>query len=165
MKKDQVDAIKDQWTKEKPEIDTSPMAVIGRISRISRHIDRLLQENYSKFGVNGGEFDVLATLRRAGTPYRLIPTEMFKTMMLSSGAMTNRLDRLEKAGLIERTPNPEDRRGVLVGLTEKGLELIDRAYPRHIEHENSMLKDLKEEERNQLVGLLRKLLLSFEGAG
>ena len=124
MKKDQVDYIRSQWVKQKPEIDTSPMAVVGRISRISRHIDRLLQKNYSNFGLNGGEFDVLATLRRAGHPYQLIPTDMFNSMMLSSGAMTNRLDRLEKAGLIQRTPNPDDRRGILVGLTDKGTLFI-----------------------------------------
>lgn len=162
MKKDQVDLIKDQWAKEKPEVDTSPMQVIGRISRISRHIDRLLQLNYSNFGINGGEFDVLATLRRAGEPYQLIPTDMFKSMMLSSGAMTNRLDRLEKMGLIERTPNPSDRRGVLVGLTKKGLDLIDKAYPKHIAHEDNMLEALSKTEREQLINLLRKLLLSYE---
>lgn len=162
MKKDHVDQIKAQWAKEKPEIDVSPMEIIGRISRISRHIDRFLQENYSKFGLNGGEFDVLATLRRSGKPYQLIPTEMFQTMMLSSGAMTNRLDRLEKAGLIERTPNPEDRRGILVGLTKKGLELIDRAYPLHIAHEDKMLEPLSPKERDSLKVILSKLLGSFE---
>lgn len=165
MKKDHVDEIKAQWAEEKPEIDVSPMEIIGRISRISRHIDRVLQENYAKFGLNGGEFDVLATLRRSGKPYQLIPTEMFQTMMLSSGAMTNRLDRLEKYGLIERTPNPNDRRGVLVGLTKKGLELIDKAYPLHISHENNMLASLSSRERESLINMLRKMLISFEGQG
>lgn len=162
MKNDQVDFIIAQWAKEKPDIDTSPMAVVGRLSRVSRHIDRLLQQNYSKFGINGGEFDVLATLRRAGPPFRLIPTEMFNAMMLSSGAMTNRLDRLEKAGYIERMPNPDDRRGVLVGLTEDGLKLIDEIYPIHLAHEEKMIKALSSSECETLINLLRKLLLSFE---
>lgn len=162
MKKDQVDFIQGQWALERPDIDTSPMGVIGRISRISRYIDRLLQENFSKFDLNGGEFDVLASLRRAGSPYQLAPTELFHALMLSSGAMTNRVDRLEQAGLIRRNRNPDDRRGILVSLTEKGLELIDKVYPEHLEHEDNLLRSLSAAERAKLTVLLRKMLLSFE---
>ncbi len=162
MKHDHVDFIQAQWAREKPDLDTSPMGVVGRISRISRHLDRLLQKNYSQFGLNGGEFDVLATLRRSGHPYQLTPTQMFNSLMLSSGAMTNRLDRLEDVGLIKRTPNPNDRRGILVTLTEQGIELMDRAYPAHIANEHQILISLTITEREVLTDLLRKMLLSFE---
>ena len=120
MKQDHVDFIQAQWAQEKPDLDTSPMGVVGRISRISRHLDQLLQKNYAQFGLNGGEFDVLAALRRSGHPYQLTPTQLFNSLMLSSGAMTNRLDRLEDEGLIKRAPNPKDRRGILVTLTGQG---------------------------------------------
>lgn len=163
MKHDQVDLIQAQWAQEKPELDTSPMGVVGRISRISRHLDRLLQKNFSQFNLNGGEFDVLATLRRSGQPYQLTPTELFNSLMLSSGAMTNRLDRLEDAGLIRRNPNPNDRRGILVTLTEQGIELMNRAYPAHIMNEEQILSSLTMADREALTDLLRKLLLSFEG--
>ncbi|MDJ0756405.1 MAG: MarR family transcriptional regulator [Ardenticatenaceae bacterium] len=162
MKKDHVDLIQAQWAREIPGLDTSPMGLIGRISRISRHLDQLLQQNYSQFDLNGGEFDVLASLRRAGPPYQLTPTKLFNSLMLSSGAMTNRLDRLEDVGLIKRLPNPEDRRGVLVTLTEKGIELMDSAYVAHIAHENQILQGLTKSERDTLTDLLRKLLLSLE---
>ena len=162
MKQDHVDFIQAQWARERPDIDTSPMGVVGRISRISRHLDQLLQKNYSRFDLNGGEFDVLATLRRSGPPYQLTPTHLFNALMLSSGAMTNRLDRLENVGLIKRAPNPKDRRGILVTLTAQGVELMDRAYPAHIANEQQMLTSLTKAEQDALTGLLRKMLLSFE---
>ena len=162
METDHVDFIQAQWAQEKPEIDTSPMGIIGRISRISRHIDRLLQREYSNFDLNGGEFDVLATLRRAGRPYQLTPTQLFSSLMLSSGAMTNRLDRLEAVGLIERQPNPDDRRGILVTLTDQGIALMDKAYLAHIANESQILAALNKADRETLTTLLRKLLLSFE---
>ena len=157
-----MDYIQAQWAQEKPDLDTTPMGVIGRISRISRHLDQLLQREYSKFNLNGGEFDVLATLRRAGRPYQLTPTQMFNSLMLSSGAMTNRLDRLEEVGLIKRMPNPNDRRGILVTLTQQGLALIDEAYPAHIANEDNILAPLTQADRDALTDLLRKILLSFE---
>ena len=162
MKHDHVDLIQAQWAQEKPDLDTSPIGVVGRISRISRHLDQLLQKNYSQFGLNGGEFDVLATLRRSGYPYKLSPTQLFSSLMLSSGAMTNRLDRLENVGLIKRGPNPNDRRGILVTLTEQGIELMDKAYPAHIANEQQMLASLTKAEQDILTDLLRKMLLSFE---
>ncbi|KAA3644768.1 MAG: MarR family transcriptional regulator [Chloroflexi bacterium] len=162
MKHDHVDFVQAQWAQEKPGFDTSPIGVIGRISRISRHLDQALQKNYSKFDLNGGEFDVLASLRRSGHPYQLTPTELFNSLMLSSGAMTNRLDRLEDAGLIKRNPNPTDRRGLLVTLTEQGIEVMDRAYPAHIANEDQILSSLTLNEREILTDLLRKMLLSFE---
>ncbi len=164
MQQDHVDLIQAQWARENPDLDTSPMGVIGRISRISRHLDQLLQKNYSLFDLNGGEFDVLATLRRAGHPYQLTPTQLFNSLMLSSGAMTNRLDRLENAGLIKRMPNPNDRRGILVTLTKQGFELMDKAYPAHIANEQKILTPLNTTEQAVLTDLLRKLLLSFEAS-
>jgi len=163
MKQDHVDFIQTQWAQEIPDLDTSPMGVIGRISRISRYLDQLLQKNYARFNLNGGEFDVLASLRRSGHPYQLTPTQLFNSLMLSSGAMTNRLDRLEKVGLIKRLPNPDDRRGILVTLTEQGVALMDQVYPAHITNEQQILASLTTTEQGILTDLLRKMLLSFEG--
>lgn len=164
MKADQVDFILEQWSRERPDLDPSPMGVIGRISRASRYIDQFLQENFARFGLNSGEFDVLATLRRAGEPYQLTPTALFSSLMLSSGAMTNRLDRLENAGYIERKPHPTDRRGILVTLTVKGLDVIDLAVVGHIAYEQQILSTLTTEEQKVIADLLRKLLLSFGDA-
>ena len=161
MTQDQVDVILKQWSQERPDLDPSPMGVIGRISRASRYIDQFLQQNFAQFGLNGGEFDVLATLRRHGAPYQLTPTALFSSLMLSSGAMTNRLDRLEKAGYIERQPDPNDRRGTLVTLTKQGLEVIEGVVGAHIAHEQQLLAALTSAERRVLAELLRKLLLSF----
>lgn len=161
MAQDQVDFILKQWSLERPDLDPSPMGVIGRISRASRYIDQFLQENFARFGLTSGDFDVLATLRRAGPPYQLTPTVLFSSLMLSSGAMTNRLDRLESAGYIERKPNPNDRRGILVTLTNQGLEVIDTAVVGHIDRERQILSSLTSDEQKVLADMLRKMLLSF----
>jgi DNA-binding MarR family transcriptional regulator len=162
MKEDHVDQIMEQWADTFPDLDVSAMGIVSRISRISQHIDKKLQLIFSGYDLVAGEFDVLATLRRSGHPYQLTPTELFSALMLSSGAMTNRLDRLEAAGLIERQPNPEDRRGLLVKLTERGTELMDKAYPAHMANEEDILSRLSKDEREAMTDLLRKLLLSFE---
>lgn len=162
MEYDHVDSILAQWQRENPELDASPMAVVGRISRAAKTLSRALDATFTQFDLNGGEFDVLATLRRSGSPYRLTPTELFKDLMLSSGAMTNRLDQLERAELIERTPDPSDRRGTLVGLTARGLALINAAVTAHLANEHRLLHALSSDEREQLAGLLRKLLCSLD---
>jgi DNA-binding MarR family transcriptional regulator len=162
MKEDHVDQIMEQWADTFPALDVSAMGIVSRISRISQHIDKKLQLIFSGYDLVAGEFDVLATLRRSGHPHQLTPTELFSALMLSSGAMTNRLDRLEAAGLIERQPNPEDRRGLLVKLTERGTELMDKAYPAHMANEEDILSRLSKDEREAMTDLLRKLLLSFE---
>lgn len=162
MKKDHVDHIISQWEKEMDGLDLSPMAVIGRLSRVTAHLHKRLQDNYDRYAVNSGEFDVLASLRRSGSPYRLTPTELYNALMISSGAVTNRLDRLEKSGLISRAPNPEDRRGILVSLTGKGIAFMNEAYPAHLAHEEGLLAALAPGERDQLILLLRKLLISYE---
>lgn len=161
MTQDQVDLILKQWSQERPDLDPSPMGVIGRISRASRYIDQFLQKNFVQFGLISGDFDVLATLRRNGAPYQLTPTALFSSLMLSSGAMTNRLDRLENAGHIERKPHPNDRRGTLVTLTKQGLELIELVVVAHIAHEQQILSSLTSDEQKVLADLLRKILLSF----
>ena len=161
---DRVDHILAQWQRERLDLDTSPMGVIGRVSRLERHFDRELQAIFMRFGLQRGEFDVLASLRRAGQPYQLTPTELYSSLMLSSGAMTNRLDRLEQSGLIQRTADPSDRRGTLVRLTDRGLALIDQAVAAHVQNEQHLLAGLTQSDRNELAALLRKLLRSFEEA-
>lgn len=160
---DRVDRILEQWGRERPDLDASPMGVFGRISVLSRLVERSLGETFRRFGLNGGEFDVLAALRRSGKPYRLTPTELFRSTMISSAAMTNRLDRLEERGLVERSPDPSDRRGVHITLTEKGLELVNRAVEAHVEGEERLLGSLSPEDRERLAALLRRLLVSMEG--
>ncbi|GLS30652.1 DNA-binding transcriptional regulator, MarR family [Mesorhizobium albiziae] len=153
----------EQWRKERPDLDVSPMAVLGRLSQASFVIARdRLNPLFARFGLQSGEFDVLATLRRSGPPFALTPTALYEATMVTSGAMTNRLDRLEKTGLIARGPHPEDRRGVIVQLTEKGRALIDEAVTAHVENEHQVLAALAQEERETLAKLLEKLIRSLE---
>lgn len=138
------------------------MGIIGRMGRVSKHLDRALQETFSEFGLNVGEFDVLATLRRSGQPYQLSPTELFNTLMVSSGTMTHRIDRLEQADLVKRIADPSDRRGTIIQLTNKGFKVIEKALSAHVANEHRLLTVLEEGERQVLAQLLRKLLISFE---
>ncbi|QDC01019.1 MarR family transcriptional regulator [Mesorhizobium sp. 8] len=148
-----------QWRKERPDLDVSPMAVLGRLGEAATLVARdRLAPLFARYGLQHGEFDVLATLRRSGAPFSLTPTALYETTMVTSGAMTNRLDRLEKAGLIRRVPHPSDRRGLMVQLTEEGRELIDRAVEAHIENEHRILSSLDTEERERLAALLEKLI-------
>ncbi|MEH6578716.1 MAG: MarR family transcriptional regulator [Amphritea sp.] len=148
-----------QWQREMPGLDLLPMKVVGNLGKATRLITRdYLNPFFKSHGLQQGEFDVLATLRRSGAPYELAPTQLFEALMISSGGMTNRLDRLEKSGLIARTPNPEDRRGTLVALTEEGLELINRIVPLHVENEARALATLSRKEQEMLESLLEKLL-------
>src|SRR5215471_14048865 len=158
---DGVDAILDQWRRERPDLDTSPIGVIGRISRLSREIERRLEPVYAASGLEPGWYDVLATLRRAGPPYRLRPTDFAATLMLTSSGTTKRLDRLEAAGHITREPDPSDRRGVLIALTPKGRRLIDKASVKHMANERRILSGLTTAEQRQLADLLRKLRLTL----
>jgi DNA-binding MarR family transcriptional regulator len=162
MTADPVDAILAQWRRERPDLDVSPMGIIGRMGRSMKHIDRSLRAVFSEFDLQPGEFDVLATLRRSGQPYRLSPTELFNTLMISSGTMTHRVDRLEQAGLVRRVPDPNDRRGALIELTDKGFNAIERAVEAHVANMHRLLRGLKTTERETLAQLLRKLLISFE---
>ena len=162
MNADSVDAILAQWQRERPDLDVSPMGIIGRMGRLAKHLERSIQETVSDFGLNGGEFDVLATLRRSGGPYQLSPTELFNALMVSSGTMTHRIDRLEQADLVKRMDDPSDRRGTLIQLTNKGFNVIEKAVEAHVANGHRLLIVLEEAEREVLAQLLSKLLISFE---
>jgi DNA-binding MarR family transcriptional regulator len=161
---DGVDVILEQWQRERPDLDTAPIGVIGRISRLSREIERRLEPVYAAYGLEPGWYDVLATLRRAGPPYRLRPTDFAATLMLTSSGTTKRLDRLEAAGHIAREPDPSDRRSVQIALTPKGRSLIDRAAVGHMANEQHILAGLTAAEQRQLAGLLRKLAVTLPPA-
>jgi DNA-binding MarR family transcriptional regulator len=161
---DAVDRILEQWARERPDLDASPMAVIGRVQQLAREIERALDRVFARFGLGVGEFDVLATLRRSGAPYRLTPGALLKSMMVTSGAVTKRVDRLERTGLVARAPDPDDRRGVLVGLTADGLKLVDRVVEEHIANEEDLLAGLTDAERERLARLLRKVGESVHAA-
>ncbi|MDX8523040.1 MarR family transcriptional regulator [Mesorhizobium sp. MSK_1335] len=151
-----------QWQRERPDLDVSPMGVIGRLNEASSLIARdRLAPVFARFGLQSGEFDVLATLRRSGKPYALTPTELYEATMVTSGAMTARLDRLEKAGLTQRAPHPSDRRGVVVQLTATGRELIDEALTAHVANEHEILVGLTRDDRETLARLLEKLIGSL----
>ncbi|MFF0550458.1 MarR family winged helix-turn-helix transcriptional regulator [Streptomyces sp. NPDC004311] len=156
--KDAVDAITAQWFAVRPELDTAPMALFGRIYRIAKAMGDAVEERYQRFGISRGEFDVIATLRRSGPPYTLSPRQLSATLMLTTGGMTGRLDKLEKAGLLCRKPDPHDRRGLQVTITEQGLALVDQAVTAGLEVQHAALAGLTDEEAATLGGLLRKLL-------
>lgn len=158
---DGVDAILEQWRRERPDLDPSPIGVIGRISRLSREIERRLEPVYAAGGLEPGWYDVLATLRRAGPPYRLRPTDFAAALMLTSSGTTKRLDRLEAAGYVTREPDPGDRRGVLITLTSQGRTLVDSAAAKHLANERRILSGLSAAEQRQLASLLRKLSLTL----
>lgn len=162
---DRIDRILAQWCRERPDLDTRAMALVGRIQRTAAALRPRLDETHERSGLQGESFDVLAALRRAGRPYQLSPTHLYREMMLTSGAMTNRIDRLEEAGLVSRRPDPHDRRGTLVRLTAKGKALIDAATTEHVANEERLLAGLNAREQLQLADLLRKLLLSLGDAG
>jgi DNA-binding MarR family transcriptional regulator len=159
--RDGVDAIIEQWQRERPELDSSPIGVVGRISRLAREIEARLEPVYRDHGLEPGWHDVLATLRRQGPPYRLRPSEFSDALMLTSSGTTKRLDRLEQAGLIARSPDPEDRRGTLITLTEAGRALIDGLTEAHLDNERRILGGLTEAEQRRLADLLRKLQLGL----
>jgi DNA-binding MarR family transcriptional regulator len=165
VSEDRVDLILRQWARERPDLDASPMEVIGRIMRMSRHLERELQTVYQRYGLDFGLFDVLATLRRSGAPYRLSPKELNDWCMLTSGAMTARLDRLEKSGLVARRADPGDRRGILVELSPAGLALIDDVVEQHLVNEERLLAPLGARERVELARLLRQLVAPIEANG
>src|SRR3954451_24057807 len=133
--RDDVDAIIEQWRAARPELDASPIGIVGRVSRLARELEARLEPVYRAHGLEPGWHDVLATLRRAGDPYRLRGTDLTASMMIGSSGTTKRLDRLERNGLIERSPDPTDRRGTLIELTPKGLAMIDGVTAAHLDNE------------------------------
>jgi DNA-binding MarR family transcriptional regulator len=161
-RQDHVDHILDQWSLQRPDLDVTPMGIIGRISRLSRFLEHSIAELLASHGLNEPQFAVLAALRRAGPPHCLSPTDLYNSLLVSSGAMTNRLRRLEIAGLVRRISDPDDGRGLLVALTNEGHKLIDEAVDAHTANEHRLLAALDPDDRALLAGLLRRLLLQFE---
>ena len=159
---DAIDRVVDQWAKEKPELETEPMAMMGRIMRIAKYMETQVAELHKKYDMKLGEFDVLATLRRSGKPYRLTPSELIGSMMLTSGAMTNRLDKLEAKGLISREHSKEDRRSVSVQLTKDGLILIDQMMTEHVETQKKLVKSLSASQKKNTNQLLKAWLSAYE---
>jgi DNA-binding MarR family transcriptional regulator len=157
---DAVDRITSQWNVVRPDVDVSPIHVIGRVSRLSRLVDRRLAENFARYGVESWMYDVLATLRRSGEPYELTAGELVRQTMVTTGAVTNRIDRLEERGLVERT-RTRDRRKVIVRLTEKGLDLVDEIVHAHMATEREILAALSPRQQRELAGALRTVLVSL----
>ncbi|MBY3041895.1 MarR family winged helix-turn-helix transcriptional regulator [Rhizobium leguminosarum] len=159
---DHVDRLRRQWAVELPDLDTEPMAILGRAFRLSNLVRPSIEATFADFGLDRGEFDVIATLRRSGTPYLMTPTEIYSALMISSGGLTHRLDRLEKAGLIRREKSPRDGRSVLVALSEAGAALAEKAFRTDMASETSFLQPLDGNERETLAALLRKLIAGIE---
>lgn len=159
---DRIDKITKQWQRERPDLDVSPMGLIGRLGNITLHLSREMEKVFSQFGLNTSSFDVLATLRRAGDPYTLSPGEMLSTLMVTSGTMTNRIDQLEKAGWVIRKANPEDGRGFLVSLTPEGLKLINQVIESHVENQKRLVSGLSQQEQETLNQLLKVFLNTLE---
>ncbi|WP_111861117.1 MarR family winged helix-turn-helix transcriptional regulator [Acinetobacter sp. CFCC 10889] len=159
---DSVDSILKQWNKERPDLDVSPMGVIGRIKRCAMYLEQQIESGLAQFELSLWEFDMLATLRRSGHPYCMSPTELFSTLMVTSGTMTHRLKRLEGRNLIERVKNPEDSRSSLVQLTNEGFELINLAVEKHVENERTILAELPKEVSGSLDVQLSILLKTLE---
>jgi DNA-binding MarR family transcriptional regulator len=161
---DAVDRILEQWHEIRPDLDSTPIGVIGRVSRLSRLIDRRLAENFARHGIENWMYDVLATLRRSGQPYELTAGELVRQSMVTTGAITNRIDRLEERGLVERG-GADDRRKVMVRLTPSGRALVDRVVLDHLATERGMLAALAPRQQHELANLLRTMLVSLGDRG
>ncbi|MEH1126742.1 MarR family winged helix-turn-helix transcriptional regulator [Micromonospora sp. CPCC 206061] len=159
--RDGVDAIIDQWRIARPDLDCSPMEVVGRLSRASRLLERAVKDEFAAHGVEPWEFDVLATLLRAGPPHVLSAGALSTAAMVSSAALTNRIDRLLDRGLVERAVDPGHRRRVLISLTTQGLALVNELVERHLANERRLLDGLAAADRDRLAELLRRLLVSL----
>lgn len=162
---DDVDRIVAQWARERPELQTEAMAVFGRVYRIARLVGDRQEAVYATYGITRGDFDVLATLRRAGAPFRLAPKDLTASLMLTSGGMTGRLDRLERRGLVARAPDPADRRGLTITLTPEGKALVDEAVTAGLAAQREVLDQLPAQSRAQLSDLLRDLLAAVHTSG
>lgn len=160
--RDHVDRLRAQWARELPDLDTEPMAILGRAYRLSNLVRPGIEATFAGFGLDRGEFDVISTLRRSGPPYRLTPTELYTSLMISSGGLTHRLDRLEKAGFVSREKSASDGRSILVALTEAGRRRAEEAFRADMANEARLLTGLAPQDREDLARLLRKLLSAVE---
>jgi DNA-binding MarR family transcriptional regulator len=160
--RDEVDDLVEAWALQRADLDLAPVAVFSRISRLARHLDLARREAFTAHGIESWEFDVLAALRRQGAPYELSPGALLRATLVTSGTMTNRIDRLEEAGLVRRRPDPQDKRGVLVTLTAAGQARVDAALADLLAAEKALLAGLPEASRHTLAGLLRILLAPLD---
>ncbi|WP_017571289.1 MarR family winged helix-turn-helix transcriptional regulator [Nocardiopsis halotolerans] len=156
--RDEVDGLIEAWRSERPDVDVTPLEVFSRVSRLARHLDRARRTVFTEHALEPWEFDVLSELRRSGPPYELSPGRLLRATLVTSGTMTNRVDRLAAAGLVRRRPDPADKRGVLVRLTEQGAERIDAAMVSLLSYEETLLAPMADGDRKQLASLLRSLL-------
>jgi len=159
--RDHVAYVMEQWKRELPRLDRSPMGVVGRISRLAQLLQIELERVFAEHGVNGGEFDVIAALRRSGSPYQLTPTELSRSLMVTSGGMTKRLKALSDRGLIRRVPDPTDARVSVVALTPRGKQLVEEILPHHTANETRLLAGLGDEGRAELAALLATLAVEL----
>ena len=160
--RDETDSLLEAWGRERPDLDISPLAVLSRVTRLARHLDRERRSAFAEHGLEAYEFDVLSALRRTGAPYELTPGQLVRQTLVGSGTTTNRLDRLESRGLIDRRPDPEDGRVRRVRLTDRGRDRVDAAIVDLLDRERRLLAGLSEPERNTLARLLRSVLVNFD---
>lgn len=162
MEHDALDRITEQWAAVHPDLGTEPMALLGRVHRLSQAVGAQVTEHFQSYGLSRGEYDVLASLRRAGAPNRLTPGQLQESLLLSSAGVTGRVDRLERRKLVRRLPDPDDGRVVLVELTPEGRKLVDRVVREDMEREYRWIEALSESERRTAIRILRKLLRAVE---
>ena len=163
MKPDRVEEILRQWRTQRPEVDVSPMKIVGRVKRLARLFEQATSRNFGKHGLEPWEFDVLASLLRSGPPHRLSAGELGRAMMITSGSVTHRIDGLEAREWVRRVEDPDDRRGVLIELCPKGIRAVDSVLSHHVETERQLLMTLTTARQGQLADLLRLLLVALEG--
>lgn len=159
---DEVDELVAAWRRERPDLDVSPLEVLSRVTRLARHLDRARSQAFAAHGLELWEFDVLVALRRSGAPYELSPGRLLQQTLVTSGTMTNRIDRLASRGLVERHPDPSDRRGVIVRLTADGASRADAALIDLLNQEQAILTGLPADEQEQLAAMLRVLVVPFD---
>ncbi|GAA3660932.1 MarR family transcriptional regulator TamR [Nocardioides ginsengisoli] len=160
--RDEVDHLVEAWARERSDLDLAPMSVFSRISRLAHHVDKARRQAFTAHDIEPWEFDVLAALRRTGSPYELSPGRLLRETLVTSGTMTNRVDRLTTRGLVERHPDPSDRRGVLVRLTPEGKDAVDSAFAALLDAERELLTGLADGDQEELAALLRRLLVPFD---
>jgi DNA-binding MarR family transcriptional regulator len=160
--RDEVDRLVEAWRRERPDLDVAPMQVLSRVTRLSRHLDRARRQVFAEHNLELSEFDVLTALRRSGPPYLLSPGQLIRETLVTSGTMTNRVDRLTTKGFVTRQPDPDDRRGVLVRLTGSGRRAVDAAMDGLLARERDLLGGLADAERRRLAALLRAVVAPFD---